>query len=383
MDYPYNLGTVNFFHPDYEYINNCAYFDYQRKKVYVRTSNALKKKKSGKKKLPNKKLRVSNHVMIKASSCPTCKSRKIIGGVKREKWSKGSNVKRAFDLVLTPGGIRRKVIEVRASIHQCLNCDKKFIPPAYQRLDKHFHSLKSWAMFQHVEYSISFEAISRMFEEFFSLRVLTYEIHEFKSFLARYYKTTYKKLLRKILTGNMLHIDETEMKLRKEKGYVWVFTNLEEVVFMFKPTREGGFLRDLLKGFQGVLVSDFYTTYDSVECPQQKCLIHLMRDINQELLSNPFDEELQLITRPFGTLLRTIITTIDKHGLRHKYLRKHEREVTDFFQSLSEHSFDSEAAKALQERITKYRNKLFTFINYDGVPWNGSSTPLIRNLPLE
>jgi hypothetical protein len=192
MDYPYNLGTVNFFHPDYEYINNCAYFDYQRKKVYVRTSNALKKKKSGKKKLPNKKLRVSNHVMIKASSCPTCKSRKIIGGVKREKWSKGSNVKRAFDLVLTPGGIRRKVIEVRASIHQCLNCDKKFIPPAYQRLDKHFHSLKSWAMFQHVEYSISFEAISRMFEEFFSLRVLTSEIHEFKSFLARYYKTTYK-----------------------------------------------------------------------------------------------------------------------------------------------------------------------------------------------
>ena len=52
------------------------------------------------------------------------------------------------------------------------------------------------------------------------------------------------------------------MKLRSGKGYVWVFTSLEEVVFMYKPTREGEFLREVLKGFKGVLVSDFYAAYD-------------------------------------------------------------------------------------------------------------------------
>ena len=56
---------------------------------------------------------------------------------------------------------------------------------------------------------------------------------------------------------------------------------------MYRPTREGDFLRTMLKDFHGVLVSDFYAAYDSIECPQQKCLIHLMRDINQELLNNP------------------------------------------------------------------------------------------------
>jgi len=39
------------------------------------------------------------------------------------------------------------------------------------------------------------------------------------------------------------------------------------------------------KEFRGVLVSDFYAAYDSPNA-QQKCLIHLMRDINQELLNN-------------------------------------------------------------------------------------------------
>lgn len=49
-------------------------------------------------------------------------------------------------------------------------------------------------------------------------------------------------------------------------------------------------------GFSGVRsnsnrLSDFYTAYDSPECPQKKCLLHLIRDMNLELLSNPYDEE--------------------------------------------------------------------------------------------
>ena len=46
-------------------------------------------------------------------------------------------------------------------------------------------------------------------------------------------------------------------------------------------------LEDLLDGFNGVLVSDFYAAYDLVPCAQQKCLIHLMRDINEDLHRNP------------------------------------------------------------------------------------------------
>jgi hypothetical protein len=49
---------------------------------------------------------------------------------------------------------------------------------------------------------------------------------------------------------------------------------------MYKPTREGEFLRELLRDYTGVLISDFYGAYDSLPCPQQKCLIHLMRDLN-------------------------------------------------------------------------------------------------------
>jgi hypothetical protein len=55
-----NWGRVNFFHPDYEHINGCAYFDYQRERVYVRNSRTLKKNQGRRAKATRLKLRVGN-----------------------------------------------------------------------------------------------------------------------------------------------------------------------------------------------------------------------------------------------------------------------------------------------------------------------------------
>jgi hypothetical protein len=191
--------------------------------------------------------------------------------------------------------------------------------------------------------------------------------------MARYYRLAYDRLLRKILSGPLLHIDETEVGLKKGRGYVWVLTNLEEVVYIYRPTREGDFLKELLKDFRGVLVSDFYAAYDAIDCPQQKCLIHLMRDMNQNLLDAPFDEEVKAITQPFGALLRSAVATIDQHGLKRRHLAKHAGEVKAFFQRLAEKPFQSEAAEALRQRLLKYKDRLFTFIDHDGVPWNNNN----------
>jgi hypothetical protein len=142
----YTWGRVNFVHPDYEYINKCAYFDYQRERVYVRTNKNIRKSAAGKKKSLNRALRVSEQIMIVASKCPVCKSKELTGGIKKQVRTQEPRVKRAFDLLMTPGGIKRKVIEFRTSVHQCRNCGEEFVPEQYQRLDKHFHGLKSYGV---------------------------------------------------------------------------------------------------------------------------------------------------------------------------------------------------------------------------------------------
>ena len=128
-----------------------------------------------------------------------------------------------------------------------------------------------------------------------------------------------------------------------------------------------------LREFSGVLVSDFYAVYDSFDCPNQKCLIHLVRDLNGAMLDSPYDEELKHIVANFGRLLKSIVDDVDRRGLRKHFLRKHNLAVARFYRKVVVRTYGSSAALALVERFEKNRNKLFTFLNYDGVPWNNNN----------
>jgi hypothetical protein len=71
-------------------------------------------------------------------------------------------------------------------------------------------------------------------------------------------------------------------------------------------------------------------------------------------------------------LLRSLVSTIDQHGLRQCHLKKHEAEVADLHRSLLELSVSSDAAEALRDRLLRYWDKLFTFLHHDGVSWNNT-----------
>jgi len=129
----------------------------------------------------------------------------------------------------------------------------------------------------------------------------------------------------------------------------------------------------MLASFRGILVSDFYTGYDSLPCEQQKCIVHLVRDIDDDLLRNPFDEELKHLAQAFGILLRSIISTIDRFGLRRRHLNKHKKDVNRFLESEVVRDFSSENANKYAKRFRKYGARMFTFLDHDWVPWNNNN----------
>jgi len=129
----------------------------------------------------------------------------------------------------------------------------------------------------------------------------------------------------------------------------------------------------VLGEFGGVLVSDFYGAYDSVSCRQQRCLIHLMRDINDDVIKHPFNEELAFVAKRFGILLREIVETIDKYGLKRRHLAKHKRAAQQFLDDVAALQCATEVCSSLKKRIEKNQDKLFTFIDHDNVPWNNNN----------
>jgi hypothetical protein len=132
-------------------------------------------------------------------------------------------------------------------------------------------------------------------------------------------------------------------------------------------------LQVMLKNFKGVLVSDFYAAYDSIQCPQQKCLIHLIRDLNDDVLKHPYDSELKRLALAFAVLLKPMVETIDRYGLKSHYLKKHLSSVERFYRQVLGTNLQSEIAVKITNRLEKNRDKLFTFLRYDGVPWNNNN----------
>ena len=171
----------------------------------------------------------------------------------------------------------------------------------------------------------------------------------------------------------MIHIDETTVKLDQDKGYVWVFATSHSVFYHLTLNREPDFLQDLLKDYTGIIITDFYAGYETLPVQRQKCLIHLFRDMNDDLFKNPFDEEYKQLVAAFGKLLKEIIQTIDKYGLKKRNLAKHIPQTEKFQQLYIEPMLKSELAIKYQKRLKKHWPELWTFLSHDHVPWNNNN----------
>ena len=366
-DVPRRFRKVEFQIHDMELINKCARFEYQQTKVFLRTDPEVRTS------LRRKQSRRSSHFTANvevrcdpSSVCPACGSSRL---TTFRKWHTS---KLLFDLKFTRSGVKRRIVKHISGRQQCLVCGKTFLPDTYPKSQKVGHGLSSWAVYQHVALRLSFEDIATSTHDLFGYPLSESMPRRALTRLAEIYRETREKMIEQLRSGTLIHADETKMGIRGASGYVWAFSGTQLVVYLFSLTREGTILQDTLKDFAGVLVSDFYAAYDAVKCPQQKCHLHLMRDINDDLLQHPFDEELRELARRYTLVLKPIVETVDKHGLRTKYLAKHRQNVRGFLDWVSSQAVVSEVAGGYKTRIGKYGDRLFTFLDYDGVPWNNN-----------
>jgi hypothetical protein len=95
--------------------------------------------------------------------------------------------------------------------------------------------------------------------------------------------------------------------------------------------------------------------------------------LNDDLYKHPFDEELKRLGKAFADLVKPMIETVDRYGLKAHFLTKHLRSVDRFYLELSRANCGSDVCEKLKHRFERNREELFTFLRYDGVPWNNNN----------
>jgi hypothetical protein len=374
---PYRLRANVEFGEDFQIINKAAYFDYQRAKIYWRNqpksktpaaNKPTRKSKRQRKGAIARRTKKVNEVVIRPTldECPHCRSRKL------HHFPILKDSFKQIDLKFTASGIRRHVVQYRLPVSDCTACGRR-LAIRHSRLyygDTFFAMVVNY----YVNYHLSNDMICKLLQEEYGIIVgRSYLVTARNAWWDRTWEPVADYIREIVLHSPVIHIDETTIPLKGQSGYVWVFATTHSVFYHYTPTRNSEFLRELLKGYKGIVVSDFYPGYETLEVTRQKCLIHLIRDLNDDLFKVPFDEEYRSMVSAFGKLLRGMIETIDRHGLQKAYLEKHRADAERFYQTFIEGNPTSELSVRYSKRLKKHWSELWTFLHHDGVPWNNNN----------
>jgi len=353
--------------PEFTKINNAAYWNYQRDKIYIRGNRSLQR--ATKRKLAKRRPTLPVNTTVSPSrprNCPACNSTRV---------SMNGRYRRIFlDMRFSRGCVRRWVVRYVVDHYKCSECNSSFASDNHD-LGKSPYSVNvlAYVIYNLIELHIPQYKLPGIMQKMFGFPLGQTTINRMAQRMAERYRETYDEIMQRLTHGRLIHADETHVSVKGKDSYVWVLTSMEDVVYIWSKTRDNVIITEILKDFQGVLISDFYSAYDSIACPQQKCLIHLMRDLNGHLYKEPFNQEIKQIVQEFATLLKPMIDTIDRFGLKARFLKKHKMAITRFYDALLCRKYNTELAEKVQTRLKRNREKLFTFLDYDKVPWNNNN----------
>jgi hypothetical protein len=292
-----------------------------------------------------------------------------------------------IDLVLTKDGIRKTTTEYIGTQGYCSKCGKYHIPSALRKYgvrQLYGHGFKAWVAYNRVALHMSYGSIAEVLAQQFHEEEPKHYISTLLKDAGTYYAETEQIIMHLLLQSPFIHADETPVNIRGMTQYVWVFTDGKHTIFKLTKTREATIVHEFLTDYHGILISDFYPGYDAVPCSQQKCWAHLIRDLNHDLWSVPFDTEFETFVAEVRNLIVPIMQAVQTYGLKKRYLQHFRKSVDHFYEVIVDKHWTSECVLTYQKRFIRYRESLFTFLQHDGIPWhNNTAENAIRHLAIQ
>lgn len=291
------------------------------------------------------------------------------------------------DLIFTRNGCRKSIIKYIGKVAYCSKCKKSYGPKIIEQFQgRPFgHALIAWTIYQRIVNRLPYRIVIQTMGDMFNIGISEATISHWMQYFAKYYAYTEKLLIQNILNSHVINVDETKINIQGDNYFVWVFTDGKHVIFKVTENREAKVAHDFFSDYDGIIISDFYPGYDSINCRQQKCWVHLIRDINDDLWKEPFNEEFESFVFEVRRLIVPILQTIQKYGSKKCHLNKFKKSIELFYRNtIDKSAYTFEVTIKYQRRFQRYKNSLFVFMEEDDISWNNNMAErAIRQLAVQ
>jgi transposase len=197
--------------------------------------------------------------------------------------------------------------------------------------------------------------------------------------LAKWLKPEYETIQSYMRQSPSVNIDETGWRLDGESCWLWAFTNDSFTIYEVNPSRgHQVVLKQLGEDYCGTIISDFYTAYNPLPYKQQKCLVHLLRELYQS--KNDTDEFMAFrkkLTRLLRDALRlkqrmTDRTTDTMTEISQETYDRLLELIHNRLSQLCRASYQTHDCQRLSKRLNKHSHQLFTFLEEMNVDSNNN-----------
>ncbi len=381
----FSTSEGSLIHKQFEVILQSAHSDYDKRKISFKNleSGNAKKEKLGTRHQTQRKIipKPQKTIEIKRDTrCYRCNHYPL-------RKTQRTTERHIIDLAFIRNGIKKTITRYWGTQSYCPKCNA-FCSPAgvreYKVSQIYGHGFQAWIVYHRVELRLPYRAIAKAIEEQFSESINLDTIIRSVGYVANFYKKTEEILITNLRSSKYVHVDETSINIGGYDWYVWVFTDGLNVVLKLTESRETTIVKEILGDFSGVLISDFYPGYDGIECQQQKCWAHLIRDLNNDLWKEPFDLDFCELVEKIRNTVVPIFKQIEESGSKARRLKKFQKSSDSLFRYLENKEYDSDLAKRYQKRLLRYRESLFVFINGNDLPWhNNTAENAIRHFTIQ
>jgi transposase len=307
-----------------------------------------------------KPARIDRVVVHELPACPCCQGKLANGRAPR---------KRVIEDI--PANLKVEAVEHIIPRGYCVSCKKQFEPKVPDALPNATIGHRAVVLTAWLHYGLgtTTSQVIEVLDGHLQVPISAGGLIDIWHRLAEVLQPWYDEILNLCRHAPVLHLDETSWRTAGRNDWLWCATATGATYYWIHKSRGRDALGDFFaEEFQGVLVTDFWSVYDSVAKDQQKCWPHLLRDL-KEVDAKASSEE----WAGFSKKLKRIYAD----GIRLKLARD----------DLAEAVFDSRVAalhqrlldlglaewthpdaRRLAKRLVKYWESLLRFVEHRAVP---------------
>jgi len=180
-------------------------------------------------------------------------------------------------------------------------------------------------------------------------------------------RPVYDMILERLRTSPAVNVDETGWRLHGRNAWMWVVANRSFTIYEIADSRAGRVALELLgPDYAGTVGCDCFSAYSPLPYEQQKCLVHILRELNKVAQTTASAEYLGFY-KMMKRILKDALRLKERSGQvgysKMVVARRDKRLERRMDHALSCH-WENEDCIRIAALLRKHRSSLFTFLRH-------------------